>query len=270
MTREKQSKPTPQYSGEPKKYKCQDPLCDHHKTESCPAFVCDKTMINIVGCGSHSELKKLFAEFRRVNEHRDILMQRIIEMEDNQKEHDTILLARKKIPKGNEDLITFSGNEITTSQDFNDLVLSITQNFRWDNLPKPVRDKILEIRTRPAPQQDFEELWRGCPDLRSNESGDALCAMYGDYSFPNCHMSGLAVRKNPEEHDTAIRIAAYEQGAHEGREKVLDAIKKEIDCWEETPSLIGCKSCTLLMDFDEGDYCLLQSLRTPTSPEAKR
>lgn len=31
--------------------------------------------------------------------------------------------------------------------------------------------------------------WEGCPDLRSNSSGDALCEMYGECSYPNCHMN---------------------------------------------------------------------------------
>jgi ribA/ribD-fused uncharacterized protein len=31
--------------------------------------------------------------------------------------------------------------------------------------------------------------WGACEDLRSNESGDALCAMYGECNYPNCHMN---------------------------------------------------------------------------------
>ena len=35
----------------------------------------------------------------------------------------------------------------------------------------------------------LDAIWKLCPDLRSNDSGDALCAMYGECSFPNCHMN---------------------------------------------------------------------------------
>jgi len=31
--------------------------------------------------------------------------------------------------------------------------------------------------------------WATCPDLRSNSDGDALCEMYGECNYPNCHMN---------------------------------------------------------------------------------
>ena len=40
-------------TGQPSSYNCKNG-CKFHKTQNCPAYLCDKTMICIVGCASHS------------------------------------------------------------------------------------------------------------------------------------------------------------------------------------------------------------------------
>jgi hypothetical protein len=80
---------------------------------------------------------------------------------------------------------------------------------------KEIRDAVRSRPHTPAPaeQQDsaFDLLWKGCADLRSNESGDALCAMYGECCFPNCYIAGSHVRRPPKEiveHDAAVARTA--------------------------------------------------------------
>jgi radical SAM protein with 4Fe4S-binding SPASM domain len=94
------------------------------------------------------------------------------------------------------------------------------------------RSRPLPAPAAPAEQQiqTLDEIWKGCADLRSNESGDAFCAMYGECCFPNCYMSGLGVRKAPKtlreirEREAALIAKAQQDGAKQERERVLDDV----------------------------------------------
>jgi hypothetical protein len=47
-------------------YRCK--TCKKDKTEECPAWVCEKYMINLVGCASHSDFQSRDAVLDEVQE----------------------------------------------------------------------------------------------------------------------------------------------------------------------------------------------------------